>query len=376
MRNQSDAGARRPPGSVIALLLIAAALVLTPAVGTLLRPVARVDPAEGRALAPAVAPPVDAADWERFRAASARWLQDHIAGRDQTLALLADLRRWLGEPLRGLVQRGRGDWLFYDDGRFDIYRGLVRFDDAQLAFWQARARRLADAAAARGLRLLFVLGPDKFSIYPEYLPWWARSAPAPTATDRLMALAREVLGEDALDPRALLTAAKTGGQYLYFRRDSHWNDRAGRLVADAILARLRDAWPALPPVDAARLRPTVKSMQGDLMRQLREGPIEEPFLAYDQGCEVSWLERGALVPQGIRLLRGGVAEGPRVLLVGDSFTFTLLPFLCASLPALYSVYPATYADLPGLLDRYPVDVVIVLSAEVYLFRAQVFGPLE
>ena len=65
-----------------------------------------------------------------------------------------------------------------------------------------------------------MVGPDKGSIYPEFLPKWARPT-SPSATDALMAETGMVRYVDLREP---IRAAKTETSHaLYYATDTHWN---------------------------------------------------------------------------------------------------------------------------------------------------------
>lgn len=73
----------------------------------------------------------------------------------------------------------------------------------------------------KGVRLFrIILGPDKGTIYPEFLPDWAQPA-ADSATDTLLA---NVNRELYIDTRPALRAAKSQfSRPIYYKTDSHWN---------------------------------------------------------------------------------------------------------------------------------------------------------
>ncbi len=66
---------------------------------------------------------------------------------------------------------GRGDWLFYTGDRsLENRLHQIPLSAASLDQWATRIEQRKRWLAARGIRYLFVVAPDKQSIYPEYLP--------------------------------------------------------------------------------------------------------------------------------------------------------------------------------------------------------------
>lgn len=128
-----------------------------------------------------------------------------------------------GEQVRG----GSGGWLFLAEE--------LRYDAAGPANLAARASLLAGAAQTlkrQGVYLLVAVVPDKARIYGEQLP--GRAYPSYLQTryaDTLAAMrARGVHVVDLLTP---LTQGARGAP-VYYRSDTHWNQRGAQLAAGAI----------------------------------------------------------------------------------------------------------------------------------------------
>ncbi|MBV9758906.1 MAG: hypothetical protein JO047_17810 [Alphaproteobacteria bacterium] len=154
------------------------------------------------------------------------------------------------EPLQQspspMVIVGRHGWLFYA-GNSSLENWLHRlpFSPAELEQWTARLAERERWFAAHGIAYLFVVAPDKQTIYPEYMPRYLRSDAGTTRLDQLSAQ----LAGDArwFDLRPTLREAKAGS-LVYFRTDTHWNGRGAYAAYRAIMERLR--LPALTRSDA------------------------------------------------------------------------------------------------------------------------------
>lgn len=135
-----------------------------------------------------------------------------------------------GEQVRG----GRDGWLFL--------AAELRYDAAGPANLSARASLLAGAAQTlerQGVYLLVAVVPDKARIHAGQLAGGAYPAYLETRyADALAAMrARGVRVVDLLTP--LMHGAR--GEPVYYRSDTHWNQRGAQLAAEAIAQAARQA---------------------------------------------------------------------------------------------------------------------------------------
>lgn len=134
---------------------------------------------------------------------------------------------------------GREDWLFLGDQYEQIISRKRRPASAEDATTIERTLSTAetwqDWLQARGVALYRIqLVPDKASVYPEYLPQWARPIPGHDTDVLRMRGERSPIYRDQ---RAALLAAKTElDAPLFFRTDSHWSG-AGAWVGYRDLAQ-------------------------------------------------------------------------------------------------------------------------------------------
>lgn len=81
----------------------------------------------------------------------------------------------------------------------------------------------------------FLVGPDKATVYPDYLPHWATPSEH-SPTDALFESGRSYF----LDVRSLLMEARQKySMPLYYKYDSHWNSLGGWIAFNAYLKKLR-----------------------------------------------------------------------------------------------------------------------------------------
>jgi alginate O-acetyltransferase complex protein AlgJ len=255
------------------------------------------------------------------------WLTDRLAGRDALVRGAARIKlHGLGVSTTPRVTLGTDGWLFL---RPEAEPNYLRPDDpaldARLRRWRSALLARRDWLAARGIRYVVVVAPEKSSVYPECLPA-ADRRPAPTPLDRLLASLSDDATGWVLDLREPLLRAKAGGG-VYYRTDTHWNDRGGRAAAAAVLTALADWFPELTPAgDDLPPAGTEDFNHGDLARLLGlDGELHEDVPRFRESPRRA--RRSAIDgPSGSRLdhLRaaawmGGSGEVPGLVLFHDSF---------------------------------------------------------
>ena len=221
------------------------------------------------------------------------------------------------------VVQGPDGWLFLEG---ELVRACSRFEPWDKIM--TRYVKLVDVIRASGREVVFVVPPDKSSIYSEYVPEDGfASQDCWQAGHRAAWAAIESTGEpDILPLRETLLAGKAAPpEEAYYPEDTHWNTKGATLAARALLARL-DAPPLLES-DIQRSRGT---RVGDLTGLIgapegRETPVwtvRRPGLPAPEETDKP-LGTGTL--HTTRYPRNAVAQVPgRTVYVYDSFGFALL----------------------------------------------------
>jgi hypothetical protein len=143
---------------------------------------------------------------------------------------------------------GRRGWLFLRDNYgFDYYRAARPFPRKALEEWARHFEHARSWLAARGIGYLLVVVPDKATIYPEFMPAQIRQVRTVSWADELFAHLRVHTRVEFLDLRDALRAAKGAGP-VYWRTDTHWNDRGAFVGYQAIMGHLARSWPELAPL--------------------------------------------------------------------------------------------------------------------------------
>lgn len=295
----------------------------------------------------------------------------------------ARLKRSLGlsESVGSAVTHGRDGWLFYrvHRGRQGV-RPELPFTPEELDRWVQTFTTQHRQATELGIRYLFVVAPDKETIYPDLLP---AGLPPPEPVSRLDVLTARLRAEavPVVDLRPALREARGAPSPLsrwplYHRTDDHWNELGALVGARAVLARLREHFPAVRvPLDDEVEVTTEATAGGDLARmegvqeisreiQVR-ARVRSPACVFDPfggpkptGPEVPLQAMQVLECPGAPILRG--------LVLHDSMMVAMLPVLAPVFQR--SVWRLTPVLDPAELAAERPDVVVVELVERTLWE--------
>lgn len=250
--------------------------------------------------------------------------------------------------------RGKSDWLYLGNNYNHTIEKLIGVYSSDYSIEQGVQNLLNIKSIADGLGAEFavLIGPDKSSIYPEFLPAIFNPSkkrfltPWVTAADRA--------GVTVYDPTQYLVSIKKDN-ILYYRTDTHWNSLAGYEVFKKLAHILQ--LPALPDVEMIP-GPVVK---GDLFAL---GGYSSFPLHEGDNFLVQWKEETSpLVEVSDNITRNNYAVlDKKVLILGDSFTTALMPFITKMFQTTYRYHhdSVTLEDL-SKIER--PDIVLVVCVE-------------
>jgi len=225
---------------------------------------------------------------------------------------------------------GSDGWLYFNEYQMvEHYRGTLLFTPDQLQDWKTLLEQYRDWFAQRGIKFLFVVAPDKQSIYPEYLPSWMNKVSSETKLDQFFAYMKMHSTVDVLDLRQTLLENRSM-EPLYLKTDSHWNQLGAffayqRLVNELAVQLLPGARPM--PLDAFE-RTNVPAPPGDLTAMAGTDSSESNAILLNPKASLPPLgiiaqpyQTGPLV-----VTRNPHVEGSAIV-YGDSFVNYWVPLL-------------------------------------------------
>jgi hypothetical protein len=204
------------------------------------------------------------------------YFNDHFGFRKR---LIRTNNHWKHQLFRdtpnSMVLVGPNGWLFSTSEKMlDHYLGAARFSQADLEAWQKLLEERRNWLDKRGAKYLFVIAPDKHSVYPEELPRWLTRSAQPTKVQQLVEHMKTHSTVQVLDLRPALVKAKPLGVN-YLKTDSHWNALGGFIGYQAVVQALNRQLPGLSPLplEAFSLEP-VEAPGGDMADILGVGAKE------------------------------------------------------------------------------------------------------
>ncbi len=283
---------------------------------------------------------------------------------------------------------GQGGWLFLGD---NYARSMtVARTQGSAADW-ALGQKMGAASQSweswlksQGVQVFRVMvGPNKESIYPEFLPDWVSPA-TPSITDKV--LAGTGMGQ-YIDLRpALLAAKKKHAEALYYQTDTHWNTLG---AGEAFLAFSRSVGASMPDVrwpheDDIRVISTGPRAGGDLsaflriQRQLEDAdpatalsaqPIQVAQYNFDSGKLLQEGGNPLIASQQTPLLvtSKGALNERKVLWLRDSFGTAMAPLMAATFSQTVQLH-WDQALQPGgrfidLVEKWKPDYVFITVVE-------------
>jgi alginate O-acetyltransferase complex protein AlgJ len=252
---------------------------------------------------------------------------------------------------------GRSGWIFYDsekvpDGVTMVdFKGLVPFTSRELVAVRGSLERQTRWCRERGIACVFIVVPNKETIYPEYLPKSVRRFAPRTRLDQVVG----AIGADStimlIDLRSPLLQAKNRCPYpLYSRGGTHWNQFGAFYAYQAVLARLSRFFPRLHPHDLE-----------DFDIVVDRNSSEDHWL----GLRENVSSRFSLKPGRRRTRADG--EIGKAVVIYDSSWDALEPFLSLHIRRMVQEHVDLSRDRSRpLLERERPDLVVYEMTERYL----------
>jgi len=225
-----------------------------------------------------------------------------------------------------------------------------------------------------------IIGPDKDTVYPEFLPDWAKPSSNPTF-DALVNKADSKLFVNGLG--ALREAKQKYDVPLYFKTDHHWNGLGGWLAFNELAESLSRARPDLifPSVEVSDHPKVVPWAGGDLakfqrVRSLLKDQYVEMDMFASLPIEQYDFNSGRLISVGSNLELGApdkplmvksvkALNNKKVLWLRDSFGSVMSPYMMATFSDVLQMHygVANSEFYSHIFEKFNPDYVIVTVAE-------------
>ncbi len=267
--------------------------------------------------------------------------------------------------------RGREDWLFignsYDNTVAKLKLAIVP-SDSETEATKKIFSKISEVGAKSNVKVVLLVGPNKSSIYSEYLPK-ELSPSAKKYSSFFLDKIKNVPNLTVYNPTDDFLNLKKSEGYIYWMTDSHWNNK-GAFLAYSGFANLLGL-----PV------PQVEFKQGAVYSGalLETSKLKDFPLHAEDNWDVIWKNKPTWIESDIAdeqktvfgsasvVINNNPLSNKYVWVVGDSFTVALRQYFNSSFKEVRYIghWHDKLKDLPDNLakaDRKP-DMIIVVRVE-------------
>lgn len=173
------------------------------------------------------------------------YLQDRFGGRKSFISLNSKLNKFLhsnASNFNDLAIKGKLNWYFYiaDENLADFFKKNLLTKPEKLEFSKT-IKATADWCQAQNIQCIFLVCPNKHSVYPEFYPF--RRPSGATRADQLSQIF-EKLGVNYIFPRDYLISKKSSFDFpLYYETDTHWNKEGAYLASLLLKGKIQSLFP-------------------------------------------------------------------------------------------------------------------------------------
>lgn len=168
------------------------------------------------------------------------------------------------------VVKGHEGWLYLSHNSIlDDLKGRLNFSDPEKkAFWNHLITKEV-WFDTHNIAYIFLIAPNKQSIYPEYLPSHFQSSPKPSRLDELLKTQPVYGGASLLDVRSDLRMERNNSR-LYNKSDSHWNTQGAYLAYLALMKSNKVLFPKVQAQEKFHFIPKWKNTPGGDLAEMIE----------------------------------------------------------------------------------------------------------
>ena len=263
----------------------------------------------------------------------------------------------------------RDNWLiFAGENNLNDFQNAFPFSDQQLETIQHKLDSVSERLAAKGIKLIVIIPPNKNTIYPEYVPDEIPKIGEQSRLDQLVNYEKQFGIVKVLDLRPTLMAARNQN-WIYYRTDTHWNYYGTFIAYQEIVKELQNWYPDLIPHTLSDYQIVERKHTGDIGRNMIKYPISENswiFKPLYKRNFTSTIIQGDR--PGVQYIETTMPDTnlPRLLMFRDSFATVLQPFLSDHFS--HAVYIWSLPENESEYDSGDPDVVIIEVTERNISR--------
>lgn len=264
------------------------------------------------------------------------FMKDYISYRQKVTQVYNDcMVNAFQTPKEAAVIIGKEGWLFYNSNAKDPetnevidYSGIEYYTTEQMERVAQEVRAADEFCRAHGAKMIFLIAPNKSSVYGRYMPKSYKQVNEVNRADKLYEYLCENTEAIVVYPKKELKEIGKKKK-IYFTNDTHWNGMGGFYASTILTEKLGLAYPTLDEVELVEelSAEDLKYMMGvseyspDVGNQTPNYSEVYPYHLIN-----SWESMDSYESEN--------RNGKKMLLLGDSFSEELVPALAIAVERL------------------------------------------
>ncbi|PIE57776.1 MAG: hypothetical protein CSA33_06945 [Desulfobulbus propionicus] len=296
-----------------------------------------------------------------------KYYSDHFGFREFFVEKYKSLKYGLGDSPSIDVTLGKDGWLFlgsvkkgynrYSDPIGDA-RNINLFSEDGLNQLSKEIQNFHFYLKCMGVKYIFVIAPNKHTVYFNKLPEYIKKVNEYSAADQLVQYLESNTDIHIVDLRKKMIEKKDDSQ-LYFKTDSHWNHFGANLAQYEIMMKVQELFPGLMQPELFQLQEDVGGVWGDLAGFVGACGLDDinPQPIFKNSCEPVKQPANALPNEP----HSYSCEGAELtaLIYRDSFFTALQPYFARKFRrSTYIWEKMTYSSLVKYIQANNIDIVI------------------
>lgn len=254
------------------------------------------------------------------------------------------------------VIMGKEGWLFYSK-TIDDYLHKDVISDVEIEKMAEKLKEIQQQCSENDIRFLFVVAPNKNSIYPQYMPYLGEKLSLYKTTEKLF----KKLDDKNVTYVNLFNTLKNKDYQVYHKLDTHWNNMGAAIASDEILKTLNHKAENFADNEYSLTR----DFNGDLYKMLYPiGTNKDENVTFNKPFSFESEEIIKNADQ-LEIKTTNKSKSGSVLVFRDSFGSALYPFISESYNNAIFTRKTPYS-IDKIIECHtesPLDTVIIVMAE-------------
>lgn len=249
------------------------------------------------------------------------YLSEHFSFRSDLVTLWGVIQaEFFGTSTQEKVVVGKDNWLFFSD-TLDDYTGRNVFDKYEVSSIVKTMDLINEVVTENGGKFIFVVAPNKNTVYSQYMPYYCVEADTAGNFDLLnVALKDKTYYVNVLDK------LKNSTEQTYHKRDSHWNNLGAQICFSEVMKKT-----GFESVDYSKVSYSKECIwRGDLDDMIfpKLNYLDEQVV-YDTKFEYSYIS-SFHSEEDINIKTFNENGKGKLIMYRDSFANALIPFFSST----------------------------------------------